>query len=47
MVKKSFEKADTNLYFLYRRNEFLNPELLRLLYNSLQLNIFTLKISIK
>ena len=32
---KSLRKINTNLQFLYRQNEFLNPKLRRLLGNSL------------
>ena len=35
MAMKSFRKINTKLQFLYRQNEFLNPNLRRLLCNSL------------
>ena len=35
MALKILKKIDTKLQFLYRRNEFLNPKLRKLLCNSL------------
>ena len=35
MAVKSLRKINTKLQFLYRQNEFLNPELRKLLCNSL------------